>query len=129
MPGCPTPEGPLVTTEEARRETHWRAERGTSCFRSGRCRLPNSYRYDRDIFPRAVQFLRQDGRFEGASLWITVQRRWITVQGCVANAEQGAQLESALRQIDDVESVIGQWLVGTQGKPPYTVRPRGKGNR
>lgn len=121
MPGCPPPEGPLVTAEEARLETHWRAERGTSCFRSGRCRLPNGYRYDKEIYPRAIQFLHQDGRFGNTSIWITVQRRWVIAQGCVTDAAQGAQLEAALRQIDDVESVIGQWMVGTGGKPPYAV--------
>jgi len=120
--GCPEPAGPLFTAEEARKEAHWRAERGTSCFRSGRCRLPNAYRYDAEIFPRAVQFIRQDGRFDGTSLWVTVQRRWITVQGCVRTAEQALALESALRTIDDVEAVIPQLRVGTEGPVPYETR-------
>lgn len=121
MRGCPVPEGPLLTEEEAKRETHWRAERGTSCYRSGRCRLPNAYRYDAEIFPRALQFVRQDGRFENTSVWITVQRRWIFVQGCVRSSEEAAALESALKLIDDVEAVVPQLMVGTGGKPPYAT--------
>ncbi|MBC5766731.1 BON domain-containing protein [Ramlibacter albus] len=122
FPACPVPTGPLLTDDEARREAHWRAERGTSCYRSGRCRLPNAYRYDEEIFPRALQYIRADGRFDDTSIWVTVQRRWVTVQGCVRSAEQGAALEAAVRQIDDVEAVIGQWMVGTSSKPPYESR-------
>jgi hypothetical protein len=121
LPGCPVPEGPLLTEEEAKRETHWRAERGTSCYRSGRCRLPNAYRYDTEIFPRALQFVRQDGRFEGTSVWITVQRRWIFVQGCVRSSEEAAALEAALKLIDDVEAVVPQLMVGTTGTAPYAT--------
>src|SRR4051812_43541872 len=47
LPGCPVPDAPLLTEVEMQREAHWRAERGTSCFRSGRCRLPNAYLYDK----------------------------------------------------------------------------------
>lgn len=124
LPGCPVPAGPLMTAEEARKDTHWRAERGTSCYRSGRCRLPNAYRYDREIFPRAVQYIRMDGRFDDASVWITVERRWITLQGCVRSAEQAAALEATVRLIDDVEAVIPQLMVGTQGQPRYEATGR-----
>ena len=41
-----------VTQEQMRVEAHSRAERGTSCYQSGRCRLPNSYTYDKEIIPR-----------------------------------------------------------------------------
>jgi hypothetical protein len=36
---CPAPEGPSLTASEARAESHWRVERGSSCFLSGRCRV------------------------------------------------------------------------------------------
>jgi hypothetical protein len=121
LANCPPPQGPLLTEAQARAETHWRAERGTSCFRSGRCRLPNAYAYDKEIFPRAVRFIQQDPRFAGTSLWLTVQRRWITVEGCVASAQQARDLEAALRLIDDVEAVIPLLMVGVQGAPPYPV--------
>lgn len=121
MPKCPVPAGPLLSQDEARREAHWRAERGTSCYRSGRCRLPNAYLYDAELFPRLRQYLSQDPRFDGASIWVSVQRRWVTLHGCVRSAEQGAALEAAARQVDDVEAVIGEWMVGTEGKPPYEL--------
>lgn len=125
FPGCPLPLGPIVDAEQARREAHYRVERGTSCYLSGRCRLPNSYLYDTEIFPRAVRVLQLDGRFADASLWLTVQRRWITVSGCVRSIEQGSAVEVLLRQIDDVEAVVPQWMVGVDGLPPYALKPAG----
>ena len=40
-----------------RKEAHVRAQHGGSCYRSGRCRLPNSYLYDKEIIPRVRQFI------------------------------------------------------------------------
>ena len=118
---CPVPAPPMQTEAEAREETHWRAERGTSCFRSGRCRLPNAYLYDAEIIPRVRQFIAQDSRFERSTLWVLGQRRWVFVFGCVESAEQGRALEQAIQGIDDVEAVLGQWMVGVEGRPPYEV--------
>jgi len=119
LPGCPAPAVPTQTEAEAREETHWRAERGTSCYRSGRCRLPNAYLYDAEIIPRVRQFIQQDGRFEHSSIWVLGQRRWVFVMGCVGSAEQGRALEQAIQNVDDVEAVVGQWMVGVDGPPPY----------
>ena len=121
-PGCPAPIGPVMSAAEVSSSTHWRAERGTSCYRSGRCRLPNAYLYDREILPRAVKYLQEDGRFNDASLWVTSQRRWLIVQGCVRSAEQAAALEAALRLIDDVEAVVPEVSVGIIQVPPYKVK-------
>jgi len=33
---CPQPLGPLTSEEEMRRQTHWRSERGTTCWLAGR---------------------------------------------------------------------------------------------
>ena len=41
LPGCPVPRGPGYSEEEVRQEAHVRAQHGTSCYRVGRCRLPN----------------------------------------------------------------------------------------
>lgn len=117
MADCPVPSGPVYSAEEARQQAHGRAERGTSCYRSGRCRLPNAYLYDREIYPRVVRFIQQDGRFADTSVWITVQRRWVLIEGCVRSRAQGLALEQAVRQVDDVESVIGHWSVGAPGMP------------
>ncbi len=115
---CPVPAGPRYTREQARTEAHWRAERGTSCHRSGRCRLPNAYLYDREIYPRVLRFVAQDGRFDDTSVWITVQRRWVFVQGCVRSRDQGLALEQAVRAVDDVEAVVGEWTVWPAAATP-----------
>ena len=121
LAACPTPEGPMMTAQEARAESHWRVERGTSCYRSGRCRLPNSYLYDKEIMPRVQKFILQDDQFQETSVWIKGQRRWVYLMGCVKTAEQAAAMEQKVRDIDDVEAVINQLQVGTPGHPPYPL--------
>lgn len=111
MPACPVPEGPLITLAEMRAETHWRAERGTSCFQAGRCRLPNAYLYDKEIIPRVKKAILANGSFSGTSVWAEGQRRWVWLKGCVQTAEQSAELERLVRHIDDVEAVINQLVV------------------
>src|SRR6185503_10852798 len=69
LPGCPVPDAPLLTEAEMQHETHWRAERGTSCYRSGRCRLPNAYLYDKEIAPRVVKAIDAAGTFDDTSIW------------------------------------------------------------
>jgi len=124
LPGCPPPEPPLLTEEQMRREAHYRAERGTSCYQAGRCRLPNAYLYDREIAPRMVKAITVDGRFADTSVWIEGQRRWVWLKGCVARPEQKAALEQLVRAIDDVEAVIDQLQVGTTASPPpYPAAP------
>ena len=49
QPGCAVPLGPLLTFEEQRREAHWRAERGTSCWLAGKCAQSNAYVYDKKL--------------------------------------------------------------------------------
>jgi BON domain len=124
LPACPTPDAPLLTEEQMRREAHYRAERGTSCFQAGRCRLPNAYLYDKEIAPRVVKAITVDGRFADTSVWIEGQRRWVWLKGCVARAEQKQALEQLVRAIDDVEAVIDQLQVGTTASPPpYRTAP------
>ncbi|WP_343632177.1 BON domain-containing protein [Roseateles sp.] len=109
---CPAPPGPLLTEAEAKAQAHGRIERGTSCFQSGRCRLPNSYLYDKEIIPRVRQAVAADGRFDATtSVWALGQRRWVWLQGCVRSADEAAALEALVRQIDDVEAVINELQV------------------
>src|SRR5688572_24934034 len=72
--GCPVPVGPAITRADVQAEAHVRSHHGTSCYRSGRCRLPNSYLYDKEIIPRVAQYLQQDGRFDNTSVWILGER-------------------------------------------------------
>ena len=127
LPGCPIPDPPLLTEAEMQHETHWRAERGTSCFRSGRCRLPNAYLYDKEIVPRVVKAIEAAGTFENTSVWVEGQRRWVWLKGCVSTPEQATELERIVRLVDDVEAVIPQLVVGTTmpaGTPVYRRPPR-----
>lgn len=109
---CPVPPGPLMTDAEAKAQAHGRIERGTSCFQSGRCRLPNAYLYDKEIIPRVQKAVAADGRFDATtSVWALGQRRWVWLQGCVRDADEAAALEQLVRQIDDVESVVNELRV------------------
>ncbi|MFL6696419.1 MAG: BON domain-containing protein [Vitreoscilla sp.] len=126
LPGCPVPDAPLMTEAQMQHETHWRAERGTSCYRSGRCRLPNAYLYDKEIAPRVVKAIEAAGAYENTSIWVEGQRRWVWLKGCVSTPEQAAELERTVRLIDDVEAVIPQLIVGTTmppGPPIYRLPP------
>jgi hypothetical protein len=118
---CPVPQAPGVTQSELPALAHIRAQHGTSCHLSGRCRLANSYLYDKEIIPRVVQYIRLDGRFADTSIWVLGERRLVTLMGCVKSQDQAAALEKSVMLVDDVMGVINQLMVGTAGKPPYVV--------
>lgn len=105
---CPAAQPPVLTEQQVRDAAHVRSQHGVSCHRSGRCRLPNSYLYDKEIIPRVVQFIRNDGRFDDTSLWVLGERRLVTLMGCVRSKEQAQALERAVMQVDDVMGVIDQ---------------------
>ncbi len=44
---CPTPRGPFQTQQEWLDDAHYRIERSNSYWIAGRCRLSNSYDYER----------------------------------------------------------------------------------
>ena len=108
---CPVATPSRYSPEEIRAQSHYRAERGNSCFQSGRCRLLNAYAYDADIIARVQKFIRQDARFSDTSVWIEGQRRWVKLMGCVTSAQQKAALESAVRTVDDVENVVSELAI------------------
>ena len=121
LPGCPVPRGPYITEEKQRVQQHVRSQHGNSCFRSGRCRLPNSYLYDEELIPRVQQYIRADGRFNDTSLWIAGERRIVTIMGCVRTKEQAIALERTVPLVDDVSNIIPYVMVGTEGPVPYKV--------
>ncbi len=131
-PLCPVPPGPLLTEAEAKAQAHGRIERGTSCFQSGRCRLPNAYLYDKEIMPRVQKAVAADGRFDATtSVWALGQRRWVWLQGCVRSAKDAAALEALVKQLDDVEAVFNELQVvpggpssmGSDAGPASSVKP------
>lgn len=124
LPGCPQAEGPLLTAQQVKDEAHDRAQRGTSCWLAGRCRLHNAYLYDREIIPRVVKAVKADGRFGDTSVWALGQRRYVWLKGCVSRPEQRDALERLVRQIDDVDGVVNELMLGTTGTPPYKTVAR-----
>lgn len=121
---CPTPRGPAYTEAELRQEAHYRVERGTSCWLAGRCSEPNAYRYDTGIAKGVVAALRADASLAaGSAIWVIAERRFVTLQGCVANAAQAARAEALARAVADVEVVIPVLAVPGE-QPRYAVRPR-----
>lgn len=120
IPGCVAPRGPWLTEEQLVADSHWRANSGVSCYVAGKCRLMNSYMYDKDIGERVKTTFERDGRFDDASIWVHVQRRMVTVMGCVKSAEQAALLKDTMAAIDDVTTVIDQTSVGVTRSPKYT---------
>jgi hypothetical protein len=119
---CPVPRGPYITPADVQKQEHVRAQHGTSCYRVGRCRLPNSYLYDREIIPRVALYIREDGRFDDTSLWILGERRIVTIMGCVKTKEQALALERAVTLVDDVMNVVPLLRVAPDGSPPYKVK-------
>lgn len=107
-PACPAPQPPQPSPESVRAESHYRAERGNSCYQAGRCRLPNAYLYDAEIVPRVKKALLADGGFDQTSIWVEGRRRWVWLRGCVPSRAQAQAAEQLVRSIDDVEAVINE---------------------
>jgi hypothetical protein len=124
LPGCPVPEGPLTTEDEMRREGHARIERGTTCWLQNKCDEPNAYKRDPQINAAVVAAIAGDARFAGTSLWVTTQRKYVFLQGCVRSRAQIGQLVELARRVPRVEYVGDELLVGTRGKPPYRTTER-----
>jgi hypothetical protein len=125
LPACPVPRGPWWTAEEARKDQHGRSQSGVSCWLAGKCRLSNSSLYDPGIAERVQATFERDGRFGGSSVWAHVQRRFVTLMGCVKDEEQRSLLKAAVQAVDDVVGVVDQLQVGTAPAtpPPYPVAP------
>lgn len=126
---CPTPRGPLMTEREAKADAHQRIERGTTCFNAGKCTQANAYFYDAEIAKRldaaARAAIARDITLARSSVWFTVQRRFVFVQGCVSQRGHIARWEAIAKQAPDVDYVSVDLLVGTRpanGRMPYPVQ-------
>jgi hypothetical protein len=121
LPNCPVPLGPLLTEAEMRAESHSRVERGTSCWMAGKCAQPNAYFYDAKIAEALRQRFAQSSDYRDASLWISVKRRFVWIEGCAGEASDAASLEALAQEVPDVEHVFVDVMTGTSGKPPYRL--------
>ena len=130
LAACPQPEGPMLTFEEQRKEAHWRAERGTSCWLAGACRESNAYRYDKSLAaPVAAALKAVPDAVNNSSVWVTIQRRWVFLEGCASSAALAAQLEDAAKAVPDVETVVPMLRVSAHASSPYPVAtPAGPGS-
>jgi len=117
--GCPEPRGPRITAAEARVQAHHRAERGTSCWLAGQCSEPDAYRFDAGIAAALRERFKDAPALRPSSLWMTVQGRIVYLEGCVASAAQGPQLEAVARGAPDVLQAVALVRVGPGGAVPY----------
>ncbi|AYB54230.2 BON domain-containing protein [Ralstonia solanacearum] len=105
MPDCPGPRGPVLPETQMHGQSHDRIERSNNCHHTGQCRNASAYAHDPEIADVARKRLRDDPRLRDSALWITVQRRFITLQGCAASARQADYVAEVLRQLPDVQHV------------------------
>ena len=125
---CPVPLGPMISEDAAKADAHWRVERGTSCWLAGQCSKPNSYYYDAPISKSVQAHFASDPAFAKSSLWLTFQRRYVWVEGCVDDPTITANaLEMFIRAEPDVEKVIVNVMPAGSGTAPYPVAPRPHG--
>lgn len=117
--GCPEPRGPRITAAEALAQSHHRTERGTNCWLRGECSEPNAYRYDAGIAAALRDKLAEAPALHPSSLWFTVQGRIVYLEGCVARAEQAAELEGVARGLPNVLQALAIVRVGPGGTLPY----------
>lgn len=119
---CPEPEPPGMTEIELKEQAHVRAQHGGSCYRAGRCRLPNSYLYDKDIIPRLKIYLTQDDRYANTTIWALGERRLVTLMGCVQSQQQAQEIERSVMLVDDVMGVINLLMTSPHDTPKYQTR-------
>lgn len=126
VPDCPLPAGPFVTEAEHRAEAHHRAEKGTSCWLAGECERANAYAYDRDIAAALRAALERDAplvsRLSASSLWVTVQGRIVTFQGCASDTALAPALEAWARRLPRVQQAVAALRTDPAARPPYRER-------
>jgi hypothetical protein len=117
--GCPVPLGPLTNRAQMEDDAHYRVERGTTCWLAHKCTKPNSYMYDADIAAAIRARFDDPHRFDGTSVWITVQRRFVYAEGCAPASFDTATLQKQLEAIPDVEQVFIRISPTVSGAMPY----------
>jgi len=117
---CPAPLGPAYTEAQRRVEAHSRVERGTTCWLAGKCAEPNAYRYDAANAIAASAALQRDLTLASSAIWLTAQRRFIYLEGCVADQAQALKIEAIVKALPDVERVIPALALPGE-KPPYAT--------
>jgi hypothetical protein len=120
---CPAPLGPAYTEATRRGESHSRIERGTSCWLAGKCAKPNAYLYDAANAKAAVAALQAEPALAGSSIWVTAQRRFIYLEGCVADAAQARKAEALAKASPDIDQVIPALALPGEPSPYPRAQP------
>ncbi|HET9024366.1 MAG TPA: BON domain-containing protein [Burkholderiaceae bacterium] len=120
---CPVPRGPFISEADMRRSAHGRAERGTGCWLEGKCSKSNAYHYDAAIADEVRKRFAASRALAQSSLWVTVQRRIVWVEGCSADRRAGSEVERLLRGIPDVTQVRVNIASEASSRPPYPAMP------
>ena len=115
---CPVPKPRSLTPEQARREAHQRIERGTSCWLAGQCEPGGDYKHDAETNAHVAAAIANDPRFANTSLWVETLRKFVTIKGCLADAQQGRELEAMVKAIAGVKLVWQEAVVASHGVPP-----------
>jgi len=129
---CPVPLGPAYTEAQVREQSHHRAERGTTCWLEGRCAEPNAYRGDARIAQAVAEALKADRVLAETRIWVTVERAFVSLEGCVNTNTQATRAEDIAKSTDGVHLVLP--MLSTPGEPPrYRTVPlplplRGRGS-
>ena len=120
---CPEPVGPRQLESSRGRIAHGRIERGTTCWLAGRCRLPNSYRYDPEIAAALLPRLKASAALKGTSLWVYFWARNVFIQGCADDAQKIQALEAIASDHPDVFTVVPAVRIGEGAELPYERMP------
>jgi hypothetical protein len=120
MSDCPAPLGPLMPRSQMVTEEHSRVERGTSCWLAGKCEKPNAYMYDAQIGAQLAKRFASTDEFARASLWVTVKRKFVWVEGCT-QGDIDADIERFVRATAGVEMVFVDVRRAPGARIPYKV--------
>jgi hypothetical protein len=121
IPNCPVPAGPFITFAEKQTQSHHRAERGTTCWLVGKCKLPNAYAYDQDIAENFKSAWSERSPFKNSTVWVTVQGRIIFMEGCVQDRKSLRDIEKFALSIPDVEQAVAFVYSDLSTRPPYKL--------
>jgi hypothetical protein len=109
-----------MTQQDATLQEHYRVERGTSCYLAGQCSKPNAYLYDAPIAAAIEQLFKEDAALaHDSSLWVTVTRRFVYLEGCSRSLDDISKAESMIRAIADVQMVLVNVAPDAHGHLPY----------
>ena len=120
IPDCPVPLGPYGTEADRMRETHYRSERGLRCYLEKKCAKPSSYMYDADIAAEVKRRFEASPLLADSSLWVTAQRRFVWIEGCVGTRGAAKEIEKLLAGVPDLERTIVMVVRDRKASPlPY----------